>query len=350
MDHAIVLLDQGGHVVRWSHAAHRIFGYAPEEVLGKHISFLFTDFDNATGAPAHEQQVATSAGASEDDRWHVRQDGAKVWVSGTLTALRDASGQLLGFGKVMRDRTDMRAQANTLENRIGEMYSERQHIQEYFAGLAHEFRNALGPVKNALAIIGAGQAGHREQALDIARRQVDVLTHLVRDAAELATMNVGKLELCLAPLDLHEWLPTVVAALTGTAGHKGQVIELLMVAGPVTVEADAQRLHQVVFNLIHNAIKYTQAGGKIWVKLTMEDRSAAIRVEDNGMGIDGALLPKIFDLFTQASVTGSEGGLGVGLSLVKNLVQAHRGVVDVRSEGLGKGSEFSIRLPLGGSS
>ena len=119
-----------------------------------------------------------------------------------------------------------------------------------------------------------------------------------------------------------------------------------MISGPVLIAADHERLHQVVFNLIHNAIKYTQAGGRIWVKLTVEDNYAVIRVEDNGTGIDGVLLPKIFDLFTQASVSASEGGLGVGLALVKDLVQAHGGGVEVRSEGLGQGAEFTVRLPL----
>lgn len=346
VEHAIALLDQQGHVVHWNNAAQRIFGYSKDEVRGRHISFLFTDFDLQLGAPLHEQRVAASVGSAEDDRWHVRKDGARIWVSGAVTSLTDESGRLVGFGKVMRDRTDAMARTYTLENRLEELSSERELSHAYFARLAHEIRNSLAPVKNALAIIDRGPPENHQQALAIARRQIEVLTRLAHDAAQLAALQVGKLELSLEPLDLCEWLPTVAGALTDLAKGKEQTLELLMISGPVLIAADHERLHQVVFNLIHNAIKYTQAGGRIWVKLTVEDNYAVIRVEDNGTGIDGVLLPKIFDLFTQASVSASEGGLGVGLALVKDLVQAHGGGVEVRSEGLGQGAEFTVRLPL----
>ena len=345
-EHAIVLLDQAGHIASWNNAAERTFGYSQDEARGKHISFIFTEFDNAMGAPLHELLVASSVGSAEDDRWHVRKDGAKIWVSGAVTPLKDAAGRLRGFGKVMRDRTDAKTLTSTFENRIGQLLEERQRMQDYFAGLAHEIRNSLAPVKNALAIVSMGQPERREQALDIARRQIEVLTRLAADAADLATIHAGKLALSLEPLELGEWLPHVAETLNAMAAVKGQTVELLLVPGPVRIAADPQRLHQVVFNLLHNAIKYTQAGGRIWLKLTVEDRSAVIRFEDNGQGIDGPLLPKIFDLFTQASVIGSEGGLGVGLSLVRDLVRAHGGSVEVRSEGLGMGSEFTVRLPL----
>ena len=345
-EHAIVVLDPQGRIIRWNNAAERILGWTRDDVIGQPVSMIFTDRDVSMGAPAHELSVALSVGLAEDDRWHVRKDGARIWVSGAVTPLRSPEGELLGYAKVMRDRTDVRVQVTALENRVKELSQEKRLRQEYFARLAHEVRNALAPLRNVFTIIGFAKPQQQEFALSVGRRQLEVLNRLAQDAAELATIHAGKLELALARTDLGDVLRGAAEAARQQAQAKEQGLELLLVPGPIMVECDPQRLHQVVFNLLHNAVKYTPKGGRIWLKSSVEDKYALIRVEDNGIGIDAGLLPRIFDLFTQASVESSEGGLGVGLSLVKELVQAHGGVVEVRSEGLGKGSDFTVRLPL----
>lgn len=346
LEHAIVLMDANGIIRRWNPAAERILGYAPDEALGKSIALIFTDLDRSMGAPHHERQIAESVGLAEDDRWHLRKDGARIWVSGSVTPLRDGSGQLIGYGKIMRDRTDVRLQASALESRLAQSDCERRQREHYFAGLAHEIRNSLAPLKNVMSILQLGGAGHQDFALTVARRQLEVLSRLAQDAASLATIGAGKLQLALERFELGDWLRGVAETIKEQATRKGQTLVVLPVPGPVMIDADPQRLHQIVFNLLHNAVKYTPPQGKIWLKLTVEDKAAVIRVEDNGMGIDAAMLPKIFDLFIQASAAQSEGGLGVGLSLVRDLAHAHNGVVEVRSEGAGKGSEFTVRLPM----
>jgi PAS domain S-box-containing protein len=346
LEHAIVLIDINGIITRWNPAAERILGYTPDEVLGRSISLIFTDTDNAMGATQHERQIASSVGMAEDDRWHVRKDGAKIWGSGTLTPLRNRSGHLIGYGKIMRDRTDIRLHMTALQAQLAQVNEELERRDHYFAGLAHEIRNALTPLTSVLSILPGGQTDRENTALAVARRQLKVLTKLAQDAASLATIHAGKLHLRREKFELGDWLRGVAASMEEQATRKSQTLEVLPVPGPVMIEADPQRLHQLVFNLLHNAVKYTPPGGKIWLKLTQEDKAAVVRVEDNGIGIDAQLLPKIFDLFAQASVGDSEGGLGVGLSLVRDLARAHGGIVEVRSEGVGKGSEFTLRLPL----
>jgi two-component system CheB/CheR fusion protein len=147
-------------------------------------------------------------------------------------------------------------------------------------------------------------------------------------------------------------IESAVSAVSASAVEKRQSLHTILDGNPVTVMADADRLQQVFVNLIQNAVKYTHEGGDIWVKLLLDGKEAAIKIEDNGVGISADLLPQIFDLFAQAETSEeyAAGGLGIGLSVVKDLVRLHGGSVQVRSDGLGRGSEFSVRLPLAGES
>ena len=147
-------------------------------------------------------------------------------------------------------------------------------------------------------------------------------------------------------LDLGRDLIEIAAAVRFDVERKAQSLDVLVPPAPLWINADKARVHQLVFNLLHNAIKYTPRGGNIWLQCTVEATQAVIKVEDTGVGIEPALLPIIFDLFTQENPHQSDGGFGVGLSLVKELVTAHQGFVEVRCEGKGRGTEFTVRLPL----
>lgn len=348
LDHAFVLLDPDGVVLAWRGAAEALFGYTEAEAVGQPIALLFTEEDKAIGLPAFERRVALSAGRSEDDRWHVRKDGLRMWVSGIVTPLRDGDA-LLGFAKVMRDRTDLRGQLDTLRNRVAAQSRRLADRDAIFARVMHEMRNALGPIDNAATVIerSADPAVGR-LAVSVIQRQGGVLQRLVGDLAEAARIDAGKLTLRLRPVELGGVLTLAVEAVRAHALRRRQSLTALIPDGPLTIEADPERLHQIVFNLLDNAIKYTPEGGAVWLKCTTEDQDVVVRVEDTGIGIPPELLPVIFDLFTQESPDDAEGGYGVGLALVKDLASAHHGSVEVRSEGRGKGAEFTLRLPLPG--
>ncbi len=347
-DIGFVLLDTAGAITSWQGAAVALFGYAESEIVGHLIDVLFVEEDRALGLPELERQVAVSAHRSEDDRWHLRKDGARIWVTGSMVALRD-QGRHVGFVKVVADRTNLRAQIETTENRLRRAHDTIQGRDAFFGRLVHEVRNALGPAHIAAEIMDKKGLLIDELAkpAGVVNRQVVLVERMMDDLAEVVRFGAGKLSLTKTTFDLGAEIVEIANVVLADAAKKQQTLSVFVPPAPVPLLADRQRLHQIVFNLLHNAIKYTPAGGKIWLRFTVEIDHAVIKVEDTGIGIDPSLLPVIFELFTQENPQQSEGGFGVGLSLVRDLVHAHGGFVDVRCDGKGHGTEFSVRLPLG---
>ncbi len=349
-DHALILLDAEGRVAGWYPGAERVFGYSSAEIEGEPVTRLFTPEDLARGLAAHELEVARRDGAAEDDRWMLRKDGSRFWASGVVLALRDDSGHAVGFGKTLRDRTDLRSRIEALENRVHALVKADERKTIFLGTLAHELRNPLAPLANAVEMLRLTRPGDPELAypVKLIERQVEFLQRLVDDLLDLTRIGAGKVELKKRRLLLGELLRQVVDARRPQCDERKQKLELLLPSGALPVDADPDRLQQVFVNLLNNAIKYTPQGGRIWLKATAEAAEAVVGVEDTGVGISAEMLPRIFDLFTQEEESRyrSEGGLGLGLSLVKSLVTLHGGTVQVRSEGKGKGSEFTVRLPL----
>jgi two-component system CheB/CheR fusion protein len=349
-DHALILLDASGTVVDWLAGSEHIFGWTRAEVMGETLHRLFTEDDQARGAPDHEMAVARADGRAEDDRWQVRKDGTRFWASGVLVPLRDASGAVVGFGKVLRDRTDVRAQVEALDNRADALADSNRRHELVLATLAHELRTPLGALANAVELMALAGAASEEirYPLQIVQRQVDAIRRLVDDLMDVGRAGAGKLDLERTPVDLRGVLLRAAEASRPPAEQRGQDFRVLMLPGALPVLGDADRLRQVIVNLLDNAVKYTPEGGRVWLKATVEGQEAVVRVEDTGIGIAPEAQPGIFELFTQEEVARpmAAGGIGLGLSLVKQLVTLHGGTVQVRSEGRGKGSEFTVRLPL----
>ncbi|MED5620945.1 PAS domain-containing sensor histidine kinase [Ideonella sp. BN130291] len=347
--YCLLCLDPDGIVVGVSGATEPVLGYPPGDLVGQSISRVFTGEDLERKFDELERDVARSVGYAENDRWHVRGDGTRIWIGGAITAIRGAGGELLGFVKIMRDRTDVRAQIDTLENRVGGLRATLERKDRQLTTLAHELANPLSPLLQACHLLGKPESAHIQQRLlDVIGRQLDTLRRLIGDLRAAASQHAQAPTLALQRFVLQELLGQVVDAGRTQAGARGQSLELLCTDVPIWLQADPARLSQVVLNLLTNALKYTPAGGRIWVKATIEADDAVIRVEDDGVGIAPEMLPRIFDLFTQetASQHLSEGGLGVGLSVVKQWIDLHGGTVEVRSDGRGKGSHFTVRLPL----
>jgi two-component system CheB/CheR fusion protein len=347
-EHAILLLDVHERLIWANPTATRIFGMSLEEFQGLQISRLFTPEDIAAGMPDHEAAIARAQGASDDDRWQLRKDGSRFYASGAMAALRDEAGNLLGYGKVLRNRTDLKEQLDLLRNQADALQQSDRHKTEFLSKLSHELRNPLAPLVNAVSLLrlAAPDDARVQRPVEIIERQVQHIKRLVDDLLDIARINSGKLELRKQALDLNELVQSAADAAYFSLDRHSHHFEILKSPTPILIQADRTRMHQVIVNLMTNAIKYTPAGGYIWVKPSVEAREAVLRIQDTGIGIEQEMLSRIFDLFTQAATPMSEGGLGIGLSLVKQLIDLHGGTIQVVSDGPGKGSEFTIRLPL----
>lgn len=349
-DHALVLLDPAGIVIGWLAGSEHMFGYAPDEILGRPVHVLFTPEDNARGAADHELEVGRLSNRAEDDRWLVRKDGTRLWASGVSTPVRGPDGSLLGFGKVIRDRTDLRAQVETLENRVEALSRAGNHKDVFLSTLAHELRNPLSAMTTGMELLRARspEVGAVDRTLQLLQRQVDSVQRLVDDLLDVGRIGAGKMELVTKAVDLRDVLHQAVETCRAAAEKRQVELHEIVIHTPIPVAGDQQRLQQVFINLLDNAIKYTTAGRQVWLEATIDAQEVVVRVEDTGIGIDPAVLPEIFELFTQDEWARrmAGGGLGLGLSLVRDLVRLHGGTVQVRSEGRDKGSVFTVRLPL----
>ncbi len=341
-EYAVFMLDPAGHVMSWNKGAERIKGYRADEIVGRDFSCFYTPEDLARNWPQCELAGARSGGRFEDEGWRVRKDGSRFWANIVITPLHDSSGTLVGFAKVTRDLT-LRRHYQALKR------SERE-MNVFLAMLAHELRNPLAPIVNAMSLL-ASSAAHDESAADalgIIRRQVDHLTRIVEDLLDIGRVTRGKIMLRNEPLDLNVAVMRSVEASRPLIDARRHRLDVRLADGALPVEGDLTRLVQVVLNLLNNAAKYTGEGGVISVTSAVEDGSAVVRVRDTGMGMGADLLPHVFDLFVQGdrSLDRAEGGLGIGLTLVRRLVELHGGSVEAASEGPGRGSEFAVRLPL----
>jgi PAS domain S-box-containing protein len=220
---------------------------------------------------------------------------------------------------------------------------------EFLATLAHELRNPLAPIRNSLHVLRlAPDAAQSERVHEMIDRQVNHLIRLVDDLLEVARITSGKIELRRERIELAEVVRAAVEASRPAIERARHELVLALSPDPLVLDADGVRLAQIVGNLLNNAAKYTEERGTIWVRAEREGDWVTLSVRDTGVGIPPAMLPRVFDLFTQVDRTlgRAQGGLGIGLALVKRLVEMHGGRVEARSAGRGEGSVFTVRLPL----
>ena len=348
-EHAVILVDLEGRIAWWGDGAAHIFGYGAGEVLGGDVARLFTPEEAEKGVPEYERGVAARNDSAEDDRWMVRSDGSRFFATGVMSSIR-RDGEVVAFAKMLRDRTDLREQLQEMRNRVADAESAGQRKDVFLATLSHELRNPLAPLANAVALIRMSVAStpELEYAVKVIERQTQILRRLVDDLLDVSRVGAGKVDLRREGVDLREIARQAVESVQARLRQGGLECEVFLQEGPVTTWGDRDRLHQVLVNLLTNAVKYTPAGGRIWVKVATEADEAVLRVEDTGVGIAPDMLPRIFELFTQVEESRplAGGGLGIGLALVKSLVTMHGGSVQVRSDGPGKGSLFVVRLPV----
>ena len=340
-DYAIFMLEPDGTVASWNAGAERIKGYAPGEIIGQHFSRFYPPEAIARGWPEYELEVARAEGRFEDEGWRVRKDRSLFWADVIITALYAEDGTLRGYSKVTRDMSE-RKHVEALEE-------GRRQMSEFLAMLGHELRNPLAPIRNAVHVMTGKKydPAASEWCRNVIDRQVSQLARLVDDLLDVTRITSGKIAIHREPMDLNLAVERAVESSRPAIDARRQTLELSLAGAPVQVQGDMVRLSQAVLNLLNNAAKYTPEGGTIWCTVKRENGSALVCVRDNGIGIPRELLPKIFELFVQGdrALDRSEGGLGVGLTLVDRLVRQHGGSVHAESAGTGTGSEFIVRLP-----
>jgi PAS domain S-box-containing protein len=347
-EHAFLLLTPHGEITWCNFGAERLFGAKRSVLVGRHVNEVFTDRDKAAGIDGLEMAIASANAISEDDRWHVRADGSRFWSAGALIPIKDANDELVGFGKIIRDRTDQKTQLELLENQVASAQGFDADKDRAIVKLSHELRNVIAGVRGAVELLDTplDNPERRSKFSQLIQNQLAIIEQLTQDLLDVKRAVSGKITLNLGTLVIQNELRDLTQSVERRLRDARVSLQLLTPPVDLVVLADRVRLQQIFGNILDNAIKYTPAGGKIWIKATPEDKHAVIHIEDTGRGIPHDMLSNIFNLFTQVDAHMSAGGLGVGLALVRELVLLHGGSVQATSKGPGEGSEFSVRLPL----
>jgi len=341
-DDAIVSKTLEGIILSWNEGAQRLFGYTPAEAVGQSINLIIP-----SNLREEERQILQRLRQGERidhfETIRVAKDGRLLDISLTVSPVRDDSGRVIGASKVARDISERKRSEAALRD------ADRRK-DEFLATLAHELRNPLAPIRHALEILLRSEGDSRlfRHATDILGRQLSHMIRLVDDLLDVSRITRDKLQLQKTRVELASLIRHAVEASRPLAEHDQQTIEVALPDQPIYLDADPVRLAQVFSNLFNNACQYTEPGGRIWLTAVRQRGEIVIVVRDSGIGMPTDQLDGIFEMFAQVEHDSERPrrGLGIGLTLVRRLVQLHGGTVTARSEGRGLGSEFEVRLPI----
>lgn len=280
------------------------------------------------------------------------QTGAARWMAYKVLTLPDAAGRPTAIATVSQDVTERKRLEDDLRGLAADLSEADRRKDEFLAVLAHELRNPLAPISNAVQVLRlrADDSDAVRSASEMLERQVVQMTRLVDDLLDVSRITRGRIELRRERVEIAPIVSQAVEATQALYRRVEQELTVTLPSEPILLDADPTRLAQVVGNLLNNACKFTDRGGHIWLSVERDGGEAVVRVRDTGVGIAAEHLPKLFKMFTQieSSLERSRDGLGIGLALVKVLVEMHGGTVDAHSAGVGRGSEFVVRLPIPG--
>ena len=356
MDFAIVTLDEKGVVLSWNAGAQRMLGWTDSEIVGRSIEVLFTPDDRAAEIPAREIRLAAETGRSNDERWHVRKDGSRFWASGVMARM-SPSGATPGLVKIMRDATEAKIAEDRLKaaiaaaERSSAQAEEANHAKdEFIAVVSHELRTPLNTIRLWTRMLSNEKlpSKDREEGVQMINRAAVAQQQVIDDLFDVSRIASGKLKLAFHETLLANVIKSAVEAVHPVATARGIHMRSSVAANLGMVRADPGRLQQVIWNLLSNAVKFTPQGGAVTVNAQRSGAMVAIDVRDSGIGIKHEFLPHVFDRFRQAEVgtTRAHGGLGLGLSIAKQIVELHGGTISVTSDGDGKGTTFRVELPM----
>ena len=351
-DYAVIALSSTGIVESWNQAAEWIFGYAPDEVLGSSSDRLVERDPAGTlqrRTLAEELASIAATGSTLEDCWLLRKNGTPFYASIVTTAIFDDAGALRGFSRIVRDMTDSRIAADLLEAAKEQAEAANRAKDHFLAVLSHELRTPLGPIYAAAQALGMQPdlPAKSRRSVELIKRNVEAEARLIDDLLDISKIVNDKLTLNLEPTDLVPLLGGVADIFRDEATARDVEIEYTPLLYPVIVQADAARLQQIFWNLLKNAIKFTQKTGRIRIAvLPPKLGKVEVEVTDTGMGIQEEALARIFNAFDQGDDQGSHkrGGLGLGLAIASSLAHRHGGTLNVHSDGLGHGATFTLTL------
>lgn len=361
-DYAIYMLDPEGQVTTWNLGAERMKGYSSEEILGRSFRLFFREEDVREGKPESELAVARATGRFEDEGWRVRKDGTLFWANVVVTALRDGRGAFFGFSKITRDLTARRAAESTerellyaraaraAAEDVARRAEEANRIKDQFlATVSHELRTPLNAIVGWSALLRQEELEPQvARAVEIIDRNAKAQARIIEDILDVSRIVTGKLQVEPKLTDIVAIARATLEVVrpSATARRLSMTLEASSAAVPIVV--DPERMQQVIWNLLSNAVKFTEPSGAVKLRIERARSSVIVAVTDTGIGIEPAFLPLVFDRFQQAdaSTTRRFGGLGLGLALVRHIVELHGGNVAVESPGAGRGSTFTIALPV----
>jgi PAS domain S-box-containing protein len=356
-DFAIFQVDLKGFAITWNESIERLLGWPREEFIRLPTEKLFSADDVARGVHRNQLRAAAEEGSSTIDLWLLQKDGTPFYATFIISRSIDASGHVVGFNVALRDRT---AWKRAEEERDALLETERKVRQdaeqasrlkdEFLATLSHELRSPLNAIVGWVHIARrhAGDNLELSRSLDTIERNVRAQTQIVNDLLDMSRIMTGQVRLDMQTVDLREAVWNAVEAVRPAAEAKRVRLDKSLEAPIGWTKVDPARLQQILWNLLVNAVKFTPPGGRVRVALERVNSHAEILIEDSGVGIASNFLPHVFERFRQedSSTTRRHGGLGLGLSIVKSLVELHSGSVRAESPGEGQGSTFRVALPI----
>nr|MBA3482487.1 PAS domain-containing protein [Pirellulales bacterium] len=354
-DFALLLLDPQGRIITWNAGAELMLGYSAAEAEGAQLAMIFAGKD-ADAQAARKLKRAARDGRVAGEGWRQRKDRSRVWARDVLTAVRDAAGELTGYVQVVSDdsaRRDAEMQRDELlvSEQVARRTAENANIMmdQFVARLSHELRTPLSAILTWAQLMQEDRLDEqdRREGLRVIERSATAQAELLNDLLDVSRIASGKLRLERVGIELTELVREAVEAIKPLASQRGIQLSADLNGDPCPMLADPERLRQVVSNLLTNAAKFTPSGGNVNVRLQCDVDAVEIEVSDTGQGIDSEFLPHIFTPFSQAdhTMTRSYGGLGLGLSICKELAELHGGSIRAHSEGPGRGATFVVRLP-----
>jgi PAS domain S-box-containing protein len=345
----VVELDTTGRITFANQKYAAMLGYVPEELVGRSVI-------DVTAPDSIERTLTTVRTLLADgveaaiDKHYLRKDGSWMPATSSINILRGPDGETLGLVAIVLDTTESKRADDTLRKLAADLVEANRRKTEFLATLAHELRNPLAPIRSGLGVLRL--SGDTKVAVtkvrEMMERQVGHMVHLIDDLLDIARISGDKLELKKTRADLNNVLSSAIETSLPIIEAGRHALHIDMPAQPLMADVDVTRIAQVVANLLNNAAKYTPACGSIGLAMRREGDEALISVTDTGVGIPADALTSVFDMFSQIgrSLDRAQGGLGIGLSLVRRLVEMHAGTVTATSAGPGAGSTFTVRLPL----
>jgi two-component system CheB/CheR fusion protein len=353
-DDAIVGKGLDGIIQTWNRGAERLYGYTAEEVVGKNVAVLMQP-GSEHELPSLIGQISRGETVEHFRSLRLRKDGTKLDMSVTLSPIYDAERRIVGVSAIGRDvsglvsaQRELEARSTEIRGLLEQAEDAARRREQFLAMLSHELRNPLAAVTNAAAVLRVTPTGEViERCQRALERQSLHMKRLLDDLLDVSRITRGKFELRSADLDLRQPIDAAIEATAPLLAERGLVLRTSMPDGPLPLHGDVNRLAQVIANLLSNAANYSPSGSHAELRVDAIGQRIGIRVSDHGVGIEPELLDRIFELFVQSEqrLDRSRGGLGVGLSLARNIVELHNGTIAAHSDGPGRGSTFQIWLP-----